>query len=126
MIERTMEEQALPELRFVPVDSLVPHEQHDPTRLEPLVRRILENCLNAEYKRQNLYRQHEKKHHKVHRKSLPHGSVAPMLHRCCSELVRRILLPRDDDEAMPPGDSPPLSAAEIAALEEWVKGLRAE
>jgi hypothetical protein len=28
----------LPDLRFVPVDSLVPHERHDPQRLEPLVR----------------------------------------------------------------------------------------
>jgi L-serine kinase (ATP) / ParB family transcriptional regulator, heme-responsive regulator len=28
----------LPDLRFVPVDALVPHEQHDPQRLEPLVR----------------------------------------------------------------------------------------
>jgi hypothetical protein len=27
----------LPDLRFVPTDSLVPHEQHDPQRLEPLV-----------------------------------------------------------------------------------------
>jgi hypothetical protein len=32
----------LPELRFVSVDSLVPHEQHDATRLEPLVHRIRE------------------------------------------------------------------------------------
>jgi len=42
MSERNADEHALPELRFVPVDSLVPHEQHDPTRLEPLVRRIRE------------------------------------------------------------------------------------
>ena len=42
MTDRSVEEHALPELRFVPVGSLVPHEQHDPTRLEPLVRRILE------------------------------------------------------------------------------------
>jgi len=28
----------LPDLRFVPVESLVPHERHDPQRLEPLVR----------------------------------------------------------------------------------------
>ncbi len=27
----------LPDLRFVPVDALVPHERHDPQRLEPLV-----------------------------------------------------------------------------------------
>ncbi|HEY2954824.1 MAG TPA: hypothetical protein VGK89_06210 [Candidatus Eisenbacteria bacterium] len=38
-------ERALPELRFVAVDSLVPHEQHDPARLEPLVRRIREQAL---------------------------------------------------------------------------------
>jgi hypothetical protein len=28
----------LPDLRFVPVDALIPHERHDPQRLEPLVR----------------------------------------------------------------------------------------
>ncbi|TMQ70218.1 MAG: hypothetical protein E6K80_09160 [Candidatus Eisenbacteria bacterium] len=28
----------LPDLRFVPVDALVPHERHDPQRLEPLVK----------------------------------------------------------------------------------------
>ncbi len=43
-----------------------------------------------------------------------------------SELIRRILLPRDDDEAMPPGDQIPLSSAEITALEAWVTGLQAE
>lgn len=43
-----------------------------------------------------------------------------------SELMRRILLPRDDEEAMPPGDLTPLSAAEMSALETWVKALRAE
>jgi hypothetical protein len=42
MIERTADEHRLPELRFLLVDSLVPHEQHDPTRLAPLVRRIRE------------------------------------------------------------------------------------
>ena len=42
MSDRNADEHALPELRFVPVESLVPHEQHDPTRLEPLVRRIRE------------------------------------------------------------------------------------
>src|SRR3989442_13203852 len=35
-------EQTLPELRFVAVDSLVPHEQHDPSRVERLVCRIRE------------------------------------------------------------------------------------
>src|SRR5688572_8072514 len=28
----------LPDLRFLPVEALVPHERHDPQRLEPLVR----------------------------------------------------------------------------------------
>ncbi len=37
-----------------------------------------------------------------------------------SELLRRVRLPRDDDEAMPPGDEPGLSVAEIAALDEWI------
>lgn len=31
---------ALPDLRIVPVDSVLPHEEHDPQRSEPLVRRI--------------------------------------------------------------------------------------
>lgn len=44
MSDRNSSEHALPELRFVPVDSLVPHEQHDPSRLEPLVRRIREEA----------------------------------------------------------------------------------
>jgi hypothetical protein len=34
---------ALPDLRFVPVESLVPHEWHDVHRLEPLARRIRES-----------------------------------------------------------------------------------
>jgi len=42
MSDRNADPHALPELRFVPVESLVPHEQHDPTRLAPLVKRILE------------------------------------------------------------------------------------
>jgi mono/diheme cytochrome c family protein len=37
-----------------------------------------------------------------------------------SELLRRVRLPRDDDEAMPSSDDPGLSAAEIAALEKWI------
>ncbi len=44
MSDRNANEHSLPELRFVPVDSLVPHEQHDPSRLEPLVRRIREEA----------------------------------------------------------------------------------
>lgn len=32
----------LPDLRFVPVESLVPHEQHDPSRSAPLVRAFRE------------------------------------------------------------------------------------
>ena len=42
MTDRSVEEHVLPDLRFVPVEALVPHEQHDPHRLEPLVRRIRE------------------------------------------------------------------------------------
>jgi hypothetical protein len=37
-----------------------------------------------------------------------------------SELLRRVRLPRDDDEAMPSGDEPGLSVAEVAALERWI------
>ena len=32
----------LPELRFVPVETLIPHERHDGQRLEPLIRRFRE------------------------------------------------------------------------------------
>jgi hypothetical protein len=32
----------LPDLRFVPVESLIPHEQHDLQRMEPLVQRLRE------------------------------------------------------------------------------------
>ncbi len=32
----------LPDLRFVPIESLVPHEQHDAHRMEPLVRQLRE------------------------------------------------------------------------------------
>jgi len=32
----------LPELRFVSIDSLVPHEQHDEQRMQPLVRKLRE------------------------------------------------------------------------------------
>lgn len=34
-----------PDLRFVPSDAIVPHEQHDDQRLEPLVRRIREQSV---------------------------------------------------------------------------------
>lgn len=37
-----------------------------------------------------------------------------------SELLRRVKLPRDDDEAMPSDDGPGLTPAEIAALERWI------
>lgn len=37
-----------------------------------------------------------------------------------SELLRRVKLPRDDDEAMPAGDKPGLTPAEIEALEKWI------
>jgi hypothetical protein len=35
----------LPDLRFVPTAALIPHEQHDPQRLEPLVAGIQEEAL---------------------------------------------------------------------------------
>lgn len=37
-----------------------------------------------------------------------------------SELVRRLLLPADDEERMPPSDEPQLAREEIALLERWV------
>jgi len=37
-----------------------------------------------------------------------------------SELLRRVKLPRDDDEAMPAGDGPGLTPAEIAVVEKWI------
>ena len=42
MSERNADEHALPELRFVALNALVPHEQHDPMRLVTLVSRIRE------------------------------------------------------------------------------------
>jgi mono/diheme cytochrome c family protein len=39
-----------------------------------------------------------------------------------SELLRRVKLPRDDEDAMPPEDEPGLTAEEIAALEKWIAG----
>lgn len=39
-----------------------------------------------------------------------------------SELVKRVHLPADDDEIMPPKKSgPPLTSGEIAALEKWIE-----
>ena len=35
----------LPDLRFVPIESLVPHERHDPQRMLPLARRIREQAV---------------------------------------------------------------------------------
>jgi hypothetical protein len=35
----------LPQLRFVPVDALVPHEQHDDQRMRPLVDRLREQAI---------------------------------------------------------------------------------
>ena len=35
----------LPDLRFVPVESLQPHERHDPQRMQPLARRIREQAV---------------------------------------------------------------------------------
>lgn len=37
-----------------------------------------------------------------------------------SEIIRRIKLPADDEDAMPLEDEPRLTAAEIAALESWI------
>jgi hypothetical protein len=44
MTERDTDEHRLPELRFVPVDSLVPHEQHDPARFARLAQRLREDA----------------------------------------------------------------------------------
>jgi hypothetical protein len=41
-----------------------------------------------------------------------------------SEVLRRVALPREDDEAMPPGDHDPLTASERKTLTEWVAGLK--
>jgi len=38
-----------------------------------------------------------------------------------SELIRRVKLPREDDEAMPFDEELALTTAEIAALERWIK-----
>jgi uncharacterized membrane protein len=40
-----------------------------------------------------------------------------------SEILRRVELSRDDDEAMPPGERTPLTATERAELTAWVTGL---
>jgi mono/diheme cytochrome c family protein len=40
-----------------------------------------------------------------------------------SEVLRRIALPRDDEEAMPPGDHDALTAAERKTLADWVAGM---
>lgn len=45
MITSPFPESVFPDLRFVPTGSLVPHEQHDDQRLEPLVRLIREQCV---------------------------------------------------------------------------------
>lgn len=37
-----------------------------------------------------------------------------------SELLRRVKLPRDDEEAMPSDDGPGLTPGEISALERWI------
>jgi mono/diheme cytochrome c family protein len=37
-----------------------------------------------------------------------------------SELLRRVKLPRDDDEAMPADDGPGLTPAEIKTIEAWI------
>ena len=38
-------ESQLPDLRFVPTESILPHEQHDDHRLEPLVRKLREELV---------------------------------------------------------------------------------
>ncbi len=45
-----------------------------------------------------------------------------------SELMRRVLLPREDGEAMPPGEDErtPLSSGERTELARWIAGLRPE
>lgn len=43
-------------------------------------------------------------------------------HPEASELLRRVKLPAEHEDFMPAGDGPPLSAAEIAALEKWIAG----
>jgi uncharacterized membrane protein len=48
-----------------------------------------------------------------------HPAIKPGMPEA-SELLRRVRLPRDDDEAMPLGDDPGLSVAEIEALEKWI------
>ena len=48
------------------------------------------------------------------------GSVAIPGHSFEGELVRRITLPRSDEEAMPSGNEPPLTEAEISAIEGWI------
>jgi uncharacterized membrane protein len=37
-----------------------------------------------------------------------------------SPLIQRVELPRDDDDAMPPGEREPLSAQQIAVLRAWI------
>ena len=37
-----------------------------------------------------------------------------------SELIRRLHLPNDDDERMPPPEKAPLDAASIDLLEQWI------
>jgi mono/diheme cytochrome c family protein len=40
-----------------------------------------------------------------------------------SEVIRRVRLPRSDEEVMPPGERRSLSAAEQSALEAWIAAL---
>jgi arylsulfatase A-like enzyme/acetyl esterase/lipase len=57
-----------------------------------------------------------------HRAALAGGDSGPAIvpgDPTASELLRRVRLPRDDSEAMPPQGAG-LSAAEIAALERWI------
>lgn len=45
MTQLHMSDFRMPDLRFVPLDALVPHEQHDEQRLAPLVKRIREQAV---------------------------------------------------------------------------------
>jgi hypothetical protein len=45
MVHDPLLDYRLPDLRFVPVEALVPHEEHDEQRLQPLVRRLREEAV---------------------------------------------------------------------------------
>jgi len=45
MAQPVARDQELPRLRFVPVESLVPHEQHDDQRMQPLMERLKQQAV---------------------------------------------------------------------------------